>query len=549
MPLNDQMTRINTQQVEKTARPLRGGVRERSYSEETITIDNAITVSGVIAIITLISQDTASLPLIYYGKRGRNRFRAYDSPYYRLMHDAPNPEHSAMQFREFIVSHIIAWGNFYAQVITDDAGVVQQLWPLRPDQMTVERVDGQRIYKYQGSERKPRIFLSDEILHIPGFGFNGLTGMSRISLARNAIGLAMSEEKFGSKFFKNDASVGVVYKHPGELSDGAYEHLKESLEKKTGVDESHKPLILEEGMDLIRLGLPNDDAQYLESRQFQLSEINRILGPVPPHMIGDVTGSTSWGTGIDSQEQGYVNHTLRPYATRIEQGLGLQLLLDKDRQAGFYFEHLFDALLRGDIATRYVAYQTGINNGFLTRNEVRARENLNPRKGLDVLLMPLNMTTISDSSDENGNGDSASAGNALEPLWRDAIARVLKREANDLIGASKRWQAKGKQEDFEAWIDQFYGVDHPAFISKQFQPLLDVQSRLFGNHGERERMDVFISEFLSDRREQARYMSDETLAATIDGYTESATLKFISFVRDCFTAAHDDDIMENDDYG
>ena len=283
---------------------------------------------------------------------------------------------------------------------------------------------------------------------------------------------------------------------------------------------SHKPAILEEGMSLDRLGIPNDDAQFLESRKFQLSEINRIIGPVPPHMIGDVTGSTSWGTGIDSQEQGYVNHTLRPYATRIEQALRLQLLLQTDRDAGYYFEHLFDAFLRGDIATRYVAYQTGINNGFLTRNEVRARENLNPRRGLDELLMPLNMTTIGGSSSNDSSteeGSDAANANALEPLWRDAIARVLKRESNDLLGASKRWQAKGQQEVFVSWAESFYRRDHPAFMAKQFKPLLDAQLRLSGVDISQE-MNLFIFDLLSTRLEQVKGMDAEQLSLSMDAY-------------------------------
>lgn len=545
MPLMPEMYKSD-QQVEKSARPVRTIVRERSYSDETITVDNAVTVSGVIAIMTLISQDLASLPLIYYGKRARSRFRAFESPYYSMMHNAPNTEHTAMQFREFVSSHVIGWGNFYAQQIIDDSGAVIQLWPLRPDRMAVKRFEGERVYIYTTSDGKERIFLKDEILHVPGFGFDGLTGMSRIALARHAIGLAVSQEKFGSKFFANDASVGVVYKHPGELTDLAYKHLSESLDEKKGVDKSHSPIILEEGMSLERLGLPNDDSQYLESRQFQLAEINRIMGPVPPHMIGDIEKSTSWGTGIDSQEQGYVNHTLRPYATRIEQALWLQLLLEDERSQGYFFEHLFDALLRGDIATRYAAYQIGINNGFLTRNEVRARENLNPRKGLDELVMPLNMTTVKDSAANDGGDNTDSQATVFEPLWQDAIGRVFKREKNDLLGASKRYQAKGQQAEYEQWVDQFYAVDHLAFMQKQFQPLLDAQARLFG-HDDADQLNEFISGFLEGRAAQAKRVSHEDLVATIDRYIETASRNFILFVGQWNpTAANDDDDMEED---
>lgn len=550
MPLTDEMTRLNTQQADKVAHPMRTVVRERSHSDEVITVDSAVTVSGVIAIMTLIAQDTASLPLILYGKRGRNKFRATDHPCYSLLHDEPNSEHTAMTFREFIASHLIAWGNFYAQLIFDEAGVTRQLWPLRPDRMIVKRIDGERVYIYRTSDGKERVFLSDEILHIPGFGFDGLVGMSRIALARNAIGLAMSEEKYGSYFFKNGANSGTVIKHPGTLTDIAYNHLDESIkEQRQGIENSGKPWILEEGMSLDRLGIPNDDAQFLESRKFQLSEINRIIGPVPPHMIGDVTSSTSWGTGIDSQEQGYVNHTLRPYAIRTEQGLRQRLLLQEDRDAGYYFEHLFDAFLRGDIATRYTAYQTGINNGFLTRNEVRARENLNPRKGLDELLMPLNMTTIQNSDSSNGNGEESTdaAANALVPLWRDAIARVMKRESNDLQGASKRWQVKGQPDAFVSWAENFYRRDHAAFMSKQFKPLMDAQVRLFGVDIS-ERMHYFIFDFLSRRLDQVKAMSADEIASTIDDYVDGNIDEFLSFVGDCFMQARTNmDEMEFED--
>lgn len=536
MPLTNDLI-APAQMAEKNARATRVNVRERSYSDETVTVDSAITVSGVIAIIILIAQDTASLPLILYGKQGRNKFRATDSPYYTLMHDQPNPEHSAMTFREFIVSHIIAWGDFFAQIVTDESGTAKQLWPLRPDKMVVKRFEGERIYLYTDSEGKQRVFLQEEILHIPGFGFDGLRGLSRIGLARHVIGENISTQKFGSKFFANNGVPGFIYKHPTELSETAYAHLLESLDEKTGVDNSHKPLILEDGLSIEKIGIPLDDAQFLETRKFQLSEINRIIGPVPPHMIGDVTSSTSWGTGIDSQEQGYVNHTLRPYAVRIEQGLRGQLLLESDRAQGYFYEHLFDGFLRGDIATRFAAYGVGINNGFMTRNEVRARENLNPRKGLDELLVPMNMTTLSGSNTADStqpDGTDTQAMNAFEPLWRDAIGRVMKRETNDLLGASKRYQAKGQQAAYEKWVDEFYSVDHPAFIKKQFQPVLDAQMRLLYGIDISEQLNVFITEFLEDRIEQSKPMTFETLSESIDHYVATATEKFMQFVFNAF---------------
>jgi HK97 family phage portal protein len=525
MPLTNDMVRIRTTQlVEKTARATRIDVRSRSYSEETITPEISLTVSAVLAAFTILSEDLSSLPLLLYERRGRNKFRAVESMYYRLMHDRPNEEHTAMIFREIMVGHLLGWGNFFAQPIFDKAGNVAELWPLRPDKMEVKRFEGERIYTYQTTDGKPRIFLSEEILHIPAFGFDGLIGYSRIALARNAIGLSISTEKFGSKFFSNGAQPGIVYKHPGELSDDAYAHLKESLDEKAGVDEAHKPIILEEGMGIEKLGIDPDDAQFLETRKFQVGEIARIFR-VPPHMIGDVDKSTSWGSGIDSQEQGYVNHTLRPWATRIEQHLNSRLLLKQDQDT-LYYEHLMDALLRGDIAVRYEAYVKAINNGFMSRNEVREKENLNSRKGLDVMLIPANLTTVDDTSGAI-NPDAAAA--AFEPLWKDAIARVLKREANDVLGASKRWQLKGQAGTFNAWVDQFYQVDHPAFTKKQFQPLIDAHERIFESRSHIY-MDDFVADFFSARRTEVRSLSAQELSDGMSAYAAAAAEEFFTFV-------------------
>jgi HK97 family phage portal protein len=514
-----------TEQVEKTARPRRAEAKGRSYSEETITPEIALTVPVVLAIITIMAQDLASIPLILYARRGRGKYRAYDNPYYKLIHDRPNPEMTSMNFRELIGGHLIGWGNFFAQQILDNAGTVSELWPLNPGKMTVERFQGERIYKYQTPEGKTRIFLREEIFHVPGFGFDGLIGYSRIALARNAIGLSISAEKFDSKLFSNGLNAGLIYEHPGELSDEAYDNLNESLDEKSGVDKSHLPLILEEGMKIERIGISPKDAQFIESRKFQMSEINRMLGPLPPHMFGDVSGSTSWGTGIDSQEQGYINHTLRPYGVRIEQNLDQQILPQAERDAGMFFEHLFDAFLRGDIATRFEAYVKGITNGFISRNEVRARENLNPVKGGDVMLIPANMVEV---AGDNTAADTT-ASNALEPLWRDAASRAVKRETNDLLGASNRWLMHGQKEPFDEWAAKFYGQDHPAFMLKQFQPLLEAGRNLLGIDLTSP-LESFITQALDDRHQRVSFMSAQEITTGAEAYRTETVEKIMSFV-------------------
>ena len=380
--------------------------------------------------------------------------------------------------------------------------------------MSVARVEGERVYTYSPLNGQPLTFLQDEILHIPGFGFDGLVGYSLISLARNSIGLSISAEKFGAKFFENGAQAGVVIQVPGELSDEAYKHLTESWnEQHQGVENAHKAAILEQGATIEKIGIPLDDAQFLETRKFQVSEIARIFR-IPPHMIGDVEKSTSWGSGIDSQEQGYVNHTLRPWAVRIEEALRLQLLPEALRPT-YYFEHLMDAFLRGDIAVRFEAYVKQINNGMLSHNEMRAKENMNPFKGGDGYWMQANMVQIGGQ----GTGNAAAS---LEPLWRDAIARVVKRETNDLQGALRRWTNKGQDQKFRTWATAFYGEEHLAFIRKQLQPILEAEQRLF-QLDRWDEIEASVEAMLSGRLVQVLETAPDELLAALDVYTERAS--------------------------
>jgi len=538
------VNRAATVPVEKTA--LGGGrsVREKSYSEETITPEGSLAVSAVLAAITILAQDISSLPLILYARRGRDKYRAYDHPYYRLMHDAPNPEHSSQVFRELMMGHLLGWGNFYGQLIFDRKGVVQEIWPLRPDRMLVTRKDGKKLYQYRTSDGKPIVFMKDEILHIPGFGFDGLVGYSLIALAKNAIGLSMAAEKFGSKFFSNGARAGVGLKHPKTLSDPAYKRLQDTWnEQHQGTDNAHKVAILEEGMDIVTMGVPPEEAQFLETRKFQVAEIARIFR-VPPHMIGDVERSTSWGSGIDSQEQGYVNHTLRPWTVKTEQGLDQQLLLESDRATGMYFEHLYDALLRGDIQTRYEAYVKAINNGFMTPNEVRLRENMNTYAGGDEFRQPLNEETVGRTggsrADEQprrrpvliANGSSPAREpisgrlqNSFERILGDVTARYLRREANDIRGQARKFMAKQDLEGFEGWLDGFY-QEHQGFIEKALEPVVLGMGELINGEGEVKDAELrrFITSFaqvsIEESRSLLRGVSVDTVESLVADWPE-----------------------------
>lgn len=445
------------------------GYGQESYSGENVTVEGALSVASVLSAFTILMEDTASLPLITYRRLKRGKERDVNSPYYVLLHDMPNPEHTSMVYREFIMGHLLGWGNHFSQKIWDQRGILRELWPLRPDRMQVIRKDGQRQYVYTEMNGNRRAFRQEEIWHIPAFGFDGLIGYSRITLARNAIGLSMAAEKYGSNFYKNGANFDIAISHPGELSDDAFKHLTDSVtEKHTGVENSHKPMILEEGMSIEKIGIPPDDAQFIETRRFQLGEIARMFR-VPPHMLGDVERTTSWGSGIEQQELGYLSHTLRPWLKRIEQGAHKDLLLESERK-DTVIEHLVEDFLRTDIGARMAAYVQAITNGIMTRNEARERENLIPMDGLDRMLMPLNMTTVdADPKTAPAKRNSFDA----TPFILDAVQRVIRRESNELRDAAKRWPEEEKPEKFKRWLEQFYKSDLPAFMQRTFQPLID----------------------------------------------------------------------------
>lgn len=443
------------------------GYGQESYAGENVTVEGALSVASVLSAFTILMEDTASLPLIVYRRLKRGKERDTSSPYYMLLHDMPNPEHTSMVYREFIMGHLLGWGNHFSQKIWDRRGVLRELWPLRPDRMKVFRENGQRKYLYTEMNNNKRAFRQEEIWHVPAFGFDGLMGYSRITLARNAIGLSMAAEKFGSKFFGNGAIPGIALQHPGTLGDEGFKHLNESWnENYRGTDNAHKFVILEEGMSIEKLGIPPDDAQFIETRRFQLGEIARMFR-VPPHMIGDVTSSTSWGSGIEQQELGYLSHTLRPWLKRIEQGAHKDLLLEAERR-DTVIEHLVEDFLRTDIAARMQAYVQAITNGIMTRNEARERENLNPLDGLDRMLMPLNMTTV-DSDPKAAPAKRSAQAFDPRPFILDAASRIVRRETKELADAVKRWLDKGKPEKFQAWIEQFYLRDHLEFVQRTLE--------------------------------------------------------------------------------
>ena len=514
-----------------------------TVSGESVTVTGSLSVPAVLGAFTILAEDTASLPLILYRRMKRGKERASDNPYYALMHDRPNPEHTSMLFREFILGHMLGWGNFYAQIIYDGRGQAQELWPLSPARMEVFRDEnGERKYLYTRENDSKRAFRASDILHIPAFGFDGLVGYSRVSMARNSIAMAFSAEKYAGRVFQNDARPSVLVKHPGSLGDKAYERLQESWNLSyQGAGNAGKAAILEEGMDVTTIGFPPKDAMFIEQQEWSVTQVSRVFR-IPPHMLGQVNRSTSWGSGIEQQELGYLSHTLRPWLVRIEQQLNKDLLLEAERKLYFY-EHLTDGMLRTDIVARFSAYAQAITNGWMTRNEAREKENMNPLDGLDEPLVPLNMQGADEPDPEpnpgpnpqplpqgEGEPDEDEEDDVVRGFVREAAERIVRREVNEVQDAVKRWLDKGKPEKFTAWLEQFYRSEFPQFILKTLEPMKRDVSQVTGvyclTHGQ------MVARDLEDRRAVSVETWQETMPELLTKSLMGAPETLVSGVGD-----------------
>jgi len=357
---------------------------------------SALTSSAYYSGVSFRARTVAQVPLIVYERlEPRGKQRAADHQLYELLHDSPNPEMTAFDFKEALEGHVWTWGNAYAEIEWDPRKQVPTaLWPLRPDMMHVSRDDKTKaiVYRYTlpggGSVELP----ASKILHLHGFGFDGLVGYDPITLHREAIGLGKAMEKFGATFFGNGSSLSGVLTHPNRLSDTARKNMKESWDKAhTGLSNQHRITILEEGVSWAQIGIPPENAQFLESRKFQVREMARILH-LPPHIIADLDQATF--SNIEQQSLELVMYHLMPDFIRWEQAAKLRLLPGAENKK-YFTEFLVVGLLRGDTATRYKAYAVGRQWGWLSANDIRELENMNPLpddQG-DIYMVPLNMTT------------------------------------------------------------------------------------------------------------------------------------------------------------
>ncbi len=377
----------------------------RTTSGKPVNERTAMQMTAVYSCVRILSEAVAGLPLhLYRYTEGGGKEKALTHPLYRLLHDEPNPEMTSFNFRETLMGHLLLYGNAYAQIIRNARGEVVGLYPLMPNKMTVDRDSAGRLYYLytRGSDDSPvdtetgQVYLPPEqVLHIPGLGYDGIVGYSPLAMAKNAVGLAIATEEYGAKFFANGAAPGGVLEHPGTIKDP--QRVKDSWNAAyQGSGNAHRIAVLEEGMKYQPIGISPEQAQFLETRKFQINEIARIYR-VPPHMVGDLEKSSF--SNIEQQSLEFVKYTLDPWICRWEQSLKRRLFTEEEKQE-YFVKFNVDGLLRGDYQSRMNGYAVARQNGWMSTNDIRELENLDripAEEGGDLYLVNGSMTKLADA--------------------------------------------------------------------------------------------------------------------------------------------------------
>ena len=512
---------------------LRGGRRTRTLTGVRVSETTAMNYSAVYACVRIISETIASLPLNVYKRLDIGKRKATEHPLYKVLHLKPNDDMTSFTWRELMATQLNLNGNSYNYKLRDGYGIIRGFMPLLANRMEVTIGDNDEVkYNYEFKDGIKRQVPKEDILHIPGLSFNGIVGRSPISMAREAIGLGMALEEFGSRFFSNSTNIGGVAQHPGKLTKQGYENLRSSInEVYQGLGKSHSLLLLEEGMKYEKITIPPNDAQFIESRRFQLEEIARIFR-IPKHLLQDLMNASF--SNIEHQSIDFVVHTIRPWLVRIEQAINAddEIFSDKD----YFCEFVVDGLLRGDTSARSEYYVKMIQNGVYSPNDVLEMENKNAYPGGDKHFIQLNMQTVESigsaraikteiktvdkqagKTDKRNKSIKDMVANSYRPLFLNAFIRIINREKTDITKILTKENYNGELEKF---MDK-----HNGFVGEQLKPCvfsfveaLTCYTSLTGPGA-----GIFSDEYLSDLT--SRYILDladkiDSLKQDIDSFTK-----------------------------
>jgi HK97 family phage portal protein len=472
----------------------------RGYQTATgirVSPESALRIAAVFACLRVVSETVASLPLIIYRRLPNGgKERAVDHPLYRLLHDAPNQWQTAYEFLEMMQGHLELRGNAYALIVSGNGRAIDALLPVHPDRVVVKRMrdTGRLRYEvrnyYNGSVE---FYAQEEMLHLRGLSSDGLVGMSTISVMAESIGAGLAAQEYSARFFENDSTPSGVLSHAKTLSDAAYNRLKNSWrEQQAGINQ-HSLKILEEDMKYENIGFTNTDSQLLEARQFSRSDIASGFR-VPLHKIGDLTRATF--SNIEQQNIEFATDCIRPRLVRLERRINMTLIdpLEYGNGEEYFSEFLMEALLRGDLKSRYSAYAIGRNWGWLSANDVRSAESMNPIEGGDIYLQPLNTAQSGeadnpDETDESTDKIEDSTGLGARARLYDYVeataARVVRKETKALTRFAEK--ANGH---FAEHVTEFYRA-HREFVAESMR-IAELEADLYVRQNERAVQDATV---------------------------------------------------------
>lgn len=458
-----------------------------------VSEESAVKVTAVFACVRLLAQTLASLPLHVYRRVENGKEKATDHPLYVLLHSLPNPECTSYNMRLIMMINLLLTGHAFAEVERHPGtGQVTALWPIPSNKVWIKRNRQTKEVYYEVSlpDGGVKRLYPEQMLHVPWVGMENLKSFRPVTLAREAIGLAIAAEEYGARFFEGGANASGIAEYPGKLSDEAYARFVKSFnEKYSGLNKSHRVMFLEEGLKFTKLTIDPTDAQALETRKFQVIEIARFYN-VPPHLIMDVERATF--SNIEHQDISFVKYSLRPYLVCWEQEIFKSLFLRHEREV-YFAEFNVDGLLRGDTKSRAEALDIMMRNGVINADEWRALENMNPQADElgKIYYVPLNWVPKGQAQnpppekDERGENTEfekrtrqknsalgrARAAARYERMFEDAAARIVAREKAQILDKARRSYAKRSESEFLAWLERFY-EEAPEWMKRAFVPVL-----------------------------------------------------------------------------
>lgn len=449
-----------------------GGAEAKSGAR--VNEKTAVQVTAVFACVRLLAQTIASLPLHTYRRLNEGKERAYDHPAYHVLHSLANPECTSYNLRQIMMVNLLLTGDAYAEIVRNGAGALIELWPIPSNRVTKKRnrETGEIFYEVYTLDSKTRFLYPEQMLHIPWVGMEAFSSFKPVELAREAIGLSMAAEEFGSRFFSDGANASGIAEYPGRMSDAAYDRFKKTFnEKYVGLSKGQRVMFLEQGLKFTKLTINPNEAQAIETRKFQVIEVARFFN-VPPHLIMDLERATF--SNVEHQDISFVKYSVRPYLVCWEQELLRSVFLPSERRK-YFAEFSVDGLLRGDYKTRQEGLEIMRRNGVINADQWAAMENMNPLpdgQGKEYFV-PMNWTPVGQSQKQPAPDDGKRMEGrqaALERsaktkyktaqnykrLFADAGLRIVKRERSQVTDKGKKSLAKGNAPEFDAWLENYY---------------------------------------------------------------------------------------------